>query len=50
MNKLNNIYFNIKNNNYEIKLMWLVLLMTIFLLLFMLISENEDRYETERII
>ena len=46
----NRIFFNIKNNNYEILIMWFLFIVTIIILLSLVISDIDDRLETERVI
>lgn len=46
----NSIFFNIKNNDYEILIMWFLLVTTIIILLSLVISDIDDRLETERVI
>jgi len=47
---LNKLFFQIKNNNYEVTIMWALLIITIILLFFYLVDEANDEYETLRII
>lgn len=52
MNKpfINNLYFNMKNNAYEVTVMWCLLIITIILLLSLLVKDANDEIETQRII
>lgn len=45
---VNKMYFNIKNDNYDILIMWFLLVATIILLLSLVISDADDKFETER--
>lgn len=47
---LNNVFFNIKNNTYEVTIMWSLLIITIILLLSLLLKDANDEIETERVI
>jgi len=46
----NNLYYNMKNNTYEVTIMWCLLIVTIILLLSLLIKDAHDEIETERVI
>ena len=45
---LNKLFFNIKNSNYEVVVMWFLLITTIVIILSLVVSDAEDRAETER--
>lgn len=47
---LNNIYFNIKNNTYEVSVMWCLIITTIILLLSLLIKDADDLVEAKRVV
>ncbi len=47
---INNIFFHIKNNTYEIYVMWSLLVITILLLLSLLVKDSNDDLETNRIL
>ncbi|VBB18360.1 hypothetical protein YASMINEVIRUS_823 [Yasminevirus sp. GU-2018] len=45
---LNKLFFNIKNGNYEVVVMWFLLITTIVIILALAVSDADDRAETER--
>lgn len=47
---LNNIFFNVRNNTYEVTIMWCLLVITIILLLSLLLKDANDEIETERVL
>lgn len=47
---LNRIFFNIKNENYEVMVMWFLIITTIILTLSLVVMDAEDRAETERVL
>ena len=47
---LNNIFFNVKNNTFEVVVMWCLLIVTIILLLSLLLKNANDEEETLRIL
>jgi hypothetical protein len=47
---INRMFFNIKNDSFEIMIMWFLLIITIVILLSLVISDIDDRLETQRVI
>lgn len=47
---INTIFFNIKNNTYEITVMWSLVVITILMLLSLLIKDTTDDVETNRVL
>ena len=47
---LNNLYFNVRNNTYEVNVMWCLLIVTIILLLSLLLKDANDEVETQRVL
>ena len=50
MVKKHQIFYQIKHSKIEIYLMWFTFVATIVLLLCLIVSNNQDIYETKRII
>jgi hypothetical protein len=44
------LYFYIKNNSYEVNVMWCVIVFTILLLLSLVVREAKDEAETLRVL
>lgn len=44
---INNLYFCIKNEQYEIIVMWGLIVVTIIVFILLVIKDNEDEAETE---
>lgn len=46
---LNLIYFNIRNNHYEINIMWCLIIVTIIILISLVIKDAHDELEAQRV-